>query len=405
MNICMVTHYCQPHIGGIEVLSQAQAIHLARDGHRVVLVSSRTAGEPADEVTQGIRIRRVVAWNLFERRIGVPYPVIAPILVRVLSEELRVADACLIHGFGFMSSFVAAWLCRKHQVPYVVIQNNSFIAYSSRLLNALQHLNDRLAGKFVVRHAAEVLAVSRQTQAYARLLGRNDVGLLPNAVDTHTFEPAVEQQMARRSLGLPSNTFIILTVGRLTFKRAADTLLAAAELLADDPQILFVVVGNGLLRPSLERFIRQRAITNCRFTGAVPNDALPQYYQAADLFVLSSRTGEGLPVAVLEAWACALPLIATAIGWQTGVVENGRNALLIPACAPEHLAQAIRWCIENPASAQRIGEAGRATVLRHFSMDAHVSALLATLYRATEKPLPISARLTRHGGIGCKYRS
>jgi glycosyltransferase involved in cell wall biosynthesis len=389
VNICMVTHYCQPHIGGIEVLSQAQAIHLARDGHRVVLVSSRTAGEVADEMAQGVHIRRVEAWNLLERRLGVPYPVFAPTLVRVLSEELRLADVCLIHSFGFMSSLVAAWLCRKHQVPYVLVQNNSFIAYNSHLLNALQRLNDWLAGKFVVRHAAEVLAVSRQTQVYAGQLGGNDVGLLPSAVDTHTFEPATDKQAVRSGLGLPTDAFVILTVGRLTFRRGVDTLLMAAELLVDSPQALFVVVGDGLLRASLERSLRQRAINNCRLTGAVPNSALPQYYQAADLFVLSSRTGEGLPVVVLEAWASALPLIATAIGWQFGVVENGCNALLIPARAPEHLAQAIRWCVKNPASVQRIGEAGRATVLRHFSMDAHVGALLATLYRATAKALPV----------------
>ena len=249
-------------------------------------------------------------------------------------------------------------------MPYVLVQNNSFIAYNSHLLNALQRLNDWLAGKFVVRHAAEVLAVSRQTQVYAGQLERKQTLVCYRARSTRTpSSPRVIEQAVRSGLGLPTNAFVILTVGRLTFRRGVDTLLMAAELLVDSPAGIIRRRGDGLLR-QIWSVSPQRAINNCRLHRCCAQQCFATILSGSRPLRAVVTHGGGIARRSAEAWA-GTPLIATAIGWQVGVVENGCNALLIPARAPEHLAQAIRWCVKNPASVQRIGEAGR-PVLRHF---------------------------------------
>ena len=95
---------------------------------------------------------------------------------------------------------------------------------------------------------------------------------------------------------------------------------------------------------------------------------IQRFYQIADIFVLPSRM-EGLPNAVLEAMACGLPVVATAVGGSPEIIENGVNGLLVPANDADALATAILNYLQHPRRAQEQGLAARKTVLARYPMD------------------------------------
>jgi glycosyltransferase involved in cell wall biosynthesis len=389
MRICVVSAYCWPHIGGVETVSFEQAIWLARLGHQVTIVSSKTLGEAEDENVHNVRIRRVTAYNILEQRLAVPYPLCDPSSLRILKEEIEPADICIIHGFQFPSSLAAGWFCRMKNVPYVLYQATESVPYRSRVLCAMQRINERFACRLVLDHAAEVLAISRHTRDYVSSLSTREVSVLYGAVDHQRFTPAESRSKSQSSLGLPTSKFIVLTVRRLVPKNSVDTLLATAKILRSDPGILFIVVGDGSDRSRVERYLRAHALNNCALTGWADHEILPSYYRAANLFVLPSKL-EALGLVVLEAMATGLPVIATDAGGQAELVQDGWNGFLVPPSAPQRIAELVQVCQGTPGIIEEMGRRGRETVERKYTWDTHVSALLHVLKGAASRRESIS---------------
>jgi glycosyltransferase involved in cell wall biosynthesis len=158
---------------------------------------------------------------------------------------------------------------------------------------------------------------------------------------------------------------LVLTVARLTEQKGiADLLAAAPAVLARVPGARFVVVGDGPLAAGL-RTEAARAGLDGRFrleTGPVD---LPALYRAADLFVLPSRF-EGLPLALLEAMAAGVPVIATRTTGSDEVVEDGRTGTLVPVGDPAALAEAIARALTYPEGTRGWAEAARARVRERF---------------------------------------
>src|SRR5579864_997763 len=106
MKILIVTHYFEPHIGGIEIVAYNQAKELVKRGHEVTIVTSKLHREKAVEQTEGIRIVRVPAWNLFEKNFDVPYPIFSPLLISTIRREMKKSDIIHAHGILYLGSFV-----------------------------------------------------------------------------------------------------------------------------------------------------------------------------------------------------------------------------------------------------------------------------------------------------------
>lgn len=386
MRICVVTHYCKPHVGGIETISFEEAKRLARLGHQVTLLSSRTASEPPEECLEGVRIRRVNALNLLEQRLGIPYPLVGLSFCQALTEELSAAHVCIVHGFAFLSSLLTAWICRRKSISYIVIQHNTFVRYPNPLLNMVQRLNDLIVGRYTLSHAAYVFAVSEQTRQYTAGLVRRKIEILPNAVDRTRFFPARPVTAIRRKLGLPENKIIALTVRRLFFKNGLTTLLETARLLRQDTRLHFVIVGAGPERRTLERYLRRYSLANCSMVGFVPDQTLPQYYQAADMFIFPSHTGEGSGLVILEAYASGLPVISTSGGGQTEIVCDGDTGFVIAPKSPEQLAEKIWYWLKNSDVLFQMHASASRYIERNQGWSAHISRLERTCFQVCETP-------------------
>lgn len=238
-----------------------------------------------------------------------------------------------------------------------------------RLYGALQ--------RRVINTSTLVVSVDQQgLQLARRSLTENSktrLALLPICVDQSLFHPG-DKVPARSSLGLPPSTRLLLFVGRLEQAKGTERLVEAfAELATRMDSLSLVLIGDGSQRFAMEEQARRAGLRDhLLFVGWVDHDSLPVWFQAADVLLLPSDY-EGLPTAVIEALACGVPVVTTAVGGLPGLICEGKNGLLLKERTSEALAAATeraldhRWSVNeltasvNEYSSDRI--AARVTAL------------------------------------------
>jgi sugar transferase (PEP-CTERM/EpsH1 system associated) len=200
--------------------------------------------------------------------------------------------------------------------------------------------------------------------------------LIMNGVDTERFAP----QLPAAAAPWTDDPFVIGTVGRLQDVKDQATLIEAFALLCARRPALraglrLAVVGDGPLRARLAQKAQDAGVADLVWFPGARND-IPELMRSFDLFALSS-IAEGTPVTLLEAMACGLPVVATAVGGIPEVVQDGVNGALVPASNPAALAQALGRYVDERALVARHGAAARANIERHYSVAAMVGAYTA----------------------------
>lgn len=206
------------------------------------------------------------------------------------------------------------------------------------------------------------------------------VSVVANGVDTRLYGASGRREEVRNSLGIPLDAQVAGTVGRLSEVKRQDVLIRAfARLQQSHPQLWLLLVGDGPERKALENLSVALGVSDrVRFAGY--QASTHHYLSAMDLFALSSRH-EGLPLALLEAWATGLPLVSSAVGGIPRAVEHGRTGLLFESGDDAALADAIARLLDQPCLRSAIAEAGRAQVQATYSLQ-RMAGEYASRYRA-----------------------
>jgi len=229
----------------------------------------------------------------------------------------------------------------------------------------------RYARLVPVDRVIAVSADAREAALSAGPLRPGDVQTLPNGINTGLFAVDGNPEELKRELGVPEDVPVFGIVGRLSPEKQHDTLLKAMKLLATQvPGAVLIVAGDGPIRPDLESLATELDITSNVFFLGERHD-VPQLLQALDVFVLSSRS-EGLSIALLEAMAGGLPIVATDVGGNSEVIVDGETGLLVPPGDPEALAQAMAAVATDRERTRSMGELGRKRVNEIYSLDAMV---------------------------------
>lgn len=193
----------------------------------------------------------------------------------------------------------------------------------------------------VLQHSSCVATVSDGLRRAAIGLGASpgSVKTIRQGVDPNIFHPE-HRSDARRRLGLRDDEETLVWVGRMVPVKDLGLLVAAIAAAARDrPRLTLHLIGDGQSRASLEEQVAAAGLTNrIRFEGAIPHDRLPDWYRAANLTVLSSRS-EGLPNVLRESLACGTPFVATDVGDIHEMV--GPGVTLVPPGDAVALAGAI----------------------------------------------------------------
>lgn len=229
-----------------------------------------------------------------------------------------------------------------------------------RPMPELGQLVDALDGSIVVSAA---IARELKHSIGAKKTSR----VCPCGVDTSRFRPDPE------STSIPGR---VLTVARLSPEKDLATAIKAAALLkARGVDFTWHFIGEGPERPQIESLIAAHDLSHHVYLlGSADSERIRSELQACEIFALCSLS-EGSPVVLLEAMACARPVIATSVGGIPEIVDEGVNGCLVPAADPGALADAVQGWLSDPALRRRCGVAGRLIAEARFSLRHQVDVL------------------------------
>jgi glycosyltransferase involved in cell wall biosynthesis len=373
--LCIVTHTFLPHVGGIERVVYEQSKRLLQRNYEPIVVTNRIQ-TPKNYVVDGIKVECYESLNT-GFRLGIPYSIPTVTSLETFLKAVKSSKIIHAHGHPYLTSLIAAKLAKRYSKPFVLTQHNTFIEYDS-IFDNIERLNDLAVGKETLKEADKIITVSNATKDYVLSLGAKPekVTVLHNGVDLARFRPlAGKREEMRRKLGISQNSIVVLTVRRLVYKNGIDTLIESANIaVKKNPKIVFLVVGKGPDLNNVQMKIKQLGIeNNFRFTGFVKDEDLPFYYNAADFFVLPSKSGEGLPLVALEAMACGLPVIATDVGGISEILMEDYGKL-VPPNQPELLAKAVLEFSNIDLSSRKLEL--RAVMEEKYSWDKNVERLV-----------------------------
>ena len=271
----------------------------------------------------------------------------------------------VIHGYLFGPNLFAALAGRLCRVPVVCVAKRNVDAFESPRQVAVQRLAHRLA--------THVTAVSREVAASSVALGipASRVTVIENGVDVSRFDGVTRRDALAGLENVPEDAPLLGSVGCLAPRKDYGTLLAALENLAERRhEFRCAIAGDGPDRAALEAQVAQRGLAG-RVLFLGERGDVDRLLPGFDVFTLSSRE-EGIPNALLEAMAAARPCVATRVGGNAEVLEDGRTGWLVPPQDPGALAAALEEALSRPDEAARRGAAARRAMVEERSIDAMV---------------------------------
>jgi L-malate glycosyltransferase len=306
--------------GGGGIAHELIAVELAGE-HHVTVVTSGFEDLPAYEVRDGVEIHRVPVWRRRDRMVAsLPSMLTYPPAVWKLALRLsRTRAYHVVHAhFAVPTGPGSLPIARLQGLPHVLTVHGGDIYDPSKRLSPHRHAPLRWAVRQVLRRSDVVVAQSRNTAENTRRFYdfSGEMRIIPLAIRRPSFTAA-----SRDSLGLPSDRFLAVTVGRLIPRKGLDRLLRVLTR-PECEDVYLVVVGTG---PELEpmRMLAARLGVQDRvmWTGWVEEDRKWQILSAADAYV-SSTLHEGYGLGLFEAMAAALPIVSPDHGGQVDFLST-----------------------------------------------------------------------------------
>jgi glycosyltransferase involved in cell wall biosynthesis len=214
------------------------------------------------------------------------------------------------------------------------------------------------------------------------------VRVIPGGVDVGRFCPVSDRRPVRAAFGLEETDFVLFTVRNLVPRMGLDTLLRAmARVRQAIPHVQLLIGGSGPLRSELEAQVKTLNLEGCvRFLGFVPEDALPEYYRAADVFVLPTAQLEGFGLVTIEALASGTPVLGTPVGATDEILGKLDSAFITAGSDADSLADGIaslhRRLAADSAVRERLSGECRALALRDYTWARHCAQVETVLSEA-----------------------
>lgn len=377
MIISTLTH------GGAEIQVKSLAECLVRRGWSVDLIVLRQPEAFVDELrTAGVAVHTLGIGAAGGSRIG---------LLQLVGLLRRLAPD-VVHSHMRGANLLSR-LARPFARPRVLVCTAHCANENATTRGAGSHaelsyrLTDRLCDLTTNVSRA---AVDRYVRTRAAPADR--IRFVRNGIDVDRFRPdRTLREETRKRLGL-NDEAMILAIGRFHFQKNHELLLRAfVRVRKDVAKAVLVLVGQGPLEPQLRQLVDALGIgESVRFLGV--RDDIPALLNAADCYALSSRY-EGLPIALLEASAAALPIVATDVDGNPEIVRHGISGILVPSEDESALADALSAVLGMPADQRMaMGLSGRAFVEREYALERVVDTWESVYRELLENVRPKAAR-------------
>jgi len=229
-------------------------------------------------------------------------------------------------------------------------------------------LNPYLA--YVMNNSDVITSPAKRLLSYVRQICKKEVKIIPHGVDIGRFNVNIDQSEYKENIGLKKDEVLALSVQRLVPKKGIEHLLYAMSIIIkENPNVKLAVVGDGPEKWRLMELTKKLRISkNVTFTGFVDSEDLPKYYSVCDIFVLHSLY-EQFGIVLVEAMACAKPVVSTNVGAIPEIVDDGKTGLLVEPKNPKQLAEAILKLASDPVLRNRLGRAGLRKVKEKYDWD------------------------------------
>lgn len=388
LGVRMVNIDFLPLLGGAQMHTLRLGRYLSQHGVNVQVITRHHPGLPFKETIDGVSVYRTPIWH--------PSKVIASLsftyhALRLLQSTRQ--DYQIIHSHEMLSPMTIGLAASQLGEARLVINphRGGYLGDVYKLVNR-RPITGKMRLRWAQRRGDAFVAISREIASELETAGiaKDKIWLIPCTLDTQHFHPlkGPERAPLRSQLGMQDGFWVCYT-GRLVAEKGLNVLLKAWEtVIRCTPDTHLVIVGEGDQRSHLEDLTEIRGIKHrVRFTGAVADTV--QYLQACDVYVQPSFT-EGLPISVLEAMACGLPVIATGVGGVTDLLSNGINGIVIPPHDPDSLSDGLVELLSNLNLRLSLGGQARQDVTAYCAIDKVGEAHLE-LYRRLVDGYPHSS--------------
>jgi glycosyltransferase involved in cell wall biosynthesis len=296
------------------------------------------------------------------------------------ADFLRGRDVRVLHSHRYKENLLAALLASRLGIPAVVRTQHGApepVPPQNRLWHSLVHWVDRVVAR---QSTDRIIAVSEDLRRrLAAQYGEERVALIHNGIDLERVVSSLSVAEAKQQLGLPADSLVVGTAGRLERIKRLDIFLEAAKrILAEEPRARFVIAGDGRQAPELRELAAQlNLFERVLFLGH--RHDVHDVIRAMDVFVLCSDH-EGLPMVLLEAMALGTPVVVRPVGGIAEVVEDERNGVWVRSDRPYDLANACLRVLQDADLRRCLCAAGMTQVRERFS-GARTAAQVSKLYR------------------------
>jgi len=356
-----------PSFGGSGHVATRLGQHLANKGHTIHFITYQRPFSLMGQETPGIYIDLVdnFEYPLFDT-IGPPYT------MALTSKIVKVAKAAqlnLIHAHYAIPHAMAAYMAREiNKIPYVVTLHGSDV----------HTLGQDPAYKPVVQHTVEradaVTAVSEflADKAHSELGIKREIHVIPNFIDTKQFTkvPGIRLVIERGCVSVrkekdafetgPDEKILLHASNFRKVKRVVELIEIMRIVVDHYPNARLVIAGDGPARIDVERKIEDlRLCDNVHLLGVISN--MQEVMCSSDIFLLNS-TLEGMPLTLLEAMACSLPVITTPAGGIPELVRADRDGVVTKGFEQKEFAEAVLHLLENDDERKKLARAGRQRV-------------------------------------------
>lgn len=392
MKIVYLSQYFPPEMGAPAARVSELARAWAEAGHDVRVVTAFPnhptgiihdgfGGRVWDkEIWHGVHVLRTWIYatpnrGIAKRTLSFLSFAASSVLMGAASKEVRDADVVVATSPQFFCA-VAGWaLARIVGVPFVLEIRDLWPQCIVELgVLPEQHPATKVLEtieQFLYRQAALLVSVTDSYTEVWRGQGHDPAKMrvIKNGVDLLRFVPGEREGPLRERLGL-SGKFVVSYVGTHGMSQSLQTLLDAAAVLAEDPDVHLLLVGEGAEKADLVAQARARGLTNITFLGQQPRETIPQFIHASDLVaVVLKRMAlfeRVIPSKIFEIMGCERPVLLAVRGEARKIVEEAGAGFLAEPEDVEGIVGQIRAAKRDPELARRKGRAGRRFVEAHF---------------------------------------
>ena len=358
MRVLQLSKFYQPVMGGIETVAWELTEGLNRAGLQVDVLCSNHVRETTSEIfPAGYKVVRAASMGMLLSTS------MAPAMVRELCLLMKDRDILHVHMPDPMAA-LAIWAVRPRPSSRVVVHWHSDVIRQRRAMKLYEPLQ-----RWLLQRADAIVTTS---QAYAESSATlrpwlRKVSVIPIGIsDNRQLASSDKVAEIHKRFG---GRRIVFSLGRMTYYKGFEVLIRAAASLPDDCIVL--IGGDGELLPHYRTMVSELGLNaKVRLLGHINDGDLPSYYEACDVFCMTSTVrAEAYGVTLVEAMVMGKPIVATDIvgSGVPWVNVHGVTGYNMPVGQPEPLAEALRGLLDNAGLRQSLGQAGRQRYQNEFN--------------------------------------